>query len=155
MLISFCFNFEDDKKDAGEIGAGHTVTALYELIPQKENNQKRTLVFQQPELTEQAKNSTYVAKVALRYKKSDQSISELEDFFVDYQPIEINNTSDNLRFSAAVAQFGMLLKKSEYKKNCSWHSTIELAKNALGEDQNGYRREMIRLIESMEVLADK
>lgn len=145
-------DFEDDKKDAGEIGAGHTVTALYEIVPNTKETSNRKLKYQSQELSEQAKSNELVT-LKLRYKEPDGEKSQLVEEVVDATPIALENTSHNFKFSAAVAQFGMIVRKDEALPDATWQSTIELAKTAKGEDSEGYRSEMIELMKTAELLS--
>ena len=146
-------DFEDDTKDAGEIGAGHTVTALYEIIPKapaKELDQN--LKYQDVKLNDYAKKSKDLITLKLRYKQPGTSKSKLIEKEVKAIPSLLNSTSNNFRFSAAVAGFGMLLRNSEYKGNITWDKVTLLAKLARGEDELGYRGEFIRLVNSAKLL---
>lgn len=146
-------DFEDDTKDAGEIGAGHTVTALYEIIPKapaKELDQN--LKYQDVKLNDYAKKSKDLITLKLRYKQPGTSKSKLIEKEVKAIPSVLNSTSNNFRFSAAVAGFGMLLRNSEHKGNITWDKVTLLAKLARGEDELGYRGEFIRLVNSAKLL---
>ena len=91
--------------------------------------------------------------VKFRYKAPDGDVSKLiEHPLVDHS-VSIANTTDNFRFSAAVAQFGMLLRNSEFKASASFDNVLKLAKNAKAYDEEGYRSEFIRLVESARLLA--
>jgi len=143
-------DFNDDKKDAGELGAGHTVTALYEIIPAgvKDDFTAKVddLKYQtKPVVNNDAGNEMLTIK--LRYKKPTGDESKLITKPVPDENISLNNTSDNFRFSAAVASFGMLLRNSAYKQQASYDEVLELAKNAKGKDADGYRYEFIKLVE--------
>jgi len=148
-------DFNDDRKDAGELGAGHTVTALYEIVPagSKENLGVDTLKYQKTEIPKQAYHSSEVVTVKLRYKKPKGNVSTLLKTVVNensFRPFA--QSSNNIRFASAVTQFGMLLTKSQYQGTSSYLSTLKLAKSAKGKDDNGYRAEMIKLIEKAELL---
>ena len=146
-------DFEDDTKDAGEIGAGHTVTALYEIIPKAPKKElDQNLKYQDVKLNEYAKKSKDLVTLKLRYKQPGTSKSKLLEQEVKARPLVINSTSNNFRFSAAVAGFGMLLRDSEYKGNITWDKITLLAKHARGEDELGYRGEFIRLVNSTKLL---
>ncbi|MDA3865681.1 MAG: von Willebrand factor type A domain-containing protein [Salinivirgaceae bacterium] len=140
-------DFADDKKDAGELGSGHTVTALYEIIPAKKDSQTSgVLKYQNTEIKLTAFSAKEMATVKFRYKKPDGDKSILMEQIIFNSSTDLNRTSNNYRFSAAVAGFGMLLRDSEFKGNLTWQSVIEMAQNAKGADENGYRSEMIQLI---------
>ena len=140
-------DFNNDKKDAGDIGSGHTVTALYELIPV---GVKSSFI----EKTDPLKYSKQhqvkgdiddeLMHVKFRYKKPDGDKSMLIEHAVDFD--DMRKTSDNFRFVAAVAQFGMLLNNSEFKQGSSFESAKILATGALGDDDEGYRQEFLDLI---------
>jgi Ca-activated chloride channel homolog len=144
-------DFNDDKKDAGELGSGHTVTALYEVIPV---GIKSEFIVLADTLKYQTGKSVVIytgneiMTIKLRYKNPDENISKLIIKPVIDEHVILTNTSDNFRFSAAVASFGMLLRNSEYKQNSSYQQIISLAKGAKGKDENGYRQEFIQLAES-------
>ena len=143
-------DFDDDTKDAGELGAGHTVTALYEIIPAgspEEVRQTAGLKYQETNLSNQAISSKDLLTLKLRYKpiKSDKSI--LQEHVVADDISSMDNTSDNYRFSAAVAEFGLLLRQSKYKAQSSYGQVIELAKGAMGNDPDGDRAEFVELVE--------
>jgi Ca-activated chloride channel homolog len=146
-------DFNDDKKDAGELGSGHTVTALYEVIPAGIKSEFITKVDDlkyQPVKNSVPANSggDELMTIKLRYKKPDGDVSKLIVHPVTDAHIALAHTSDNFRFSAAVASFGMLLRNSEYKQNASFPQVISLAKNAKGTDANGYRQEFINLVQA-------
>ncbi|MBO9201793.1 MULTISPECIES: vWA domain-containing protein [Niastella] len=145
-------DFNDDKKDAGELGSGHTVTALYEVIPvgvKSEFIGKVEDLKYQPAKTDLATSGgDEIMTIKLRYKKPDGDVSMLIVHPVNDSHLALANTSDNFRFSAAVASFGMLLRNSEFKQQASYQQVIELAKGAKGYDANGYRQEFINLVQA-------
>jgi Ca-activated chloride channel homolog len=150
-------DFNDDRKDAGEIGSGHTVTALYEIIPVgvKDNFTKNidSLKYQSNKTELVNISSNEIMTIKLRYKKPDGDVSKL----IVHPVIEnlINNTSDNFQFSAAVAGFGLLLRNSAYKQQATYEQIISLAKAGKGNDANGYRAEFIKLVEAVQSIAKK
>jgi Ca-activated chloride channel family protein len=151
-------DFNDDQKDAGELGAGHTVTALYEVIPVGVKSEFVTSV--DPLKYQPAKKTTTgggdeIMTIKLRYKKPDGDVSKLIVHPIADSHIALANTSDNFRFSAAVASFGMLLRNSEFKQNASYQQVISLAKGAKGTDANGYRQEFINLVQAAGSLVAK
>ena len=89
-----------------------------------------------------------IMTIKLRYKKPDGDVSKLIVHPVTDSHIALTNTSDNFRFSAAVASFGMLLRNSEFKQNASYQQVVQLAKGAKGTDTNGYRQEFINLVQA-------
>ncbi len=141
-------DFNDDKKDAGEIGAGHSVTALYEIIPvgQKvENEGVDELRYAKTEPTETRFNDELLT-VKLRYKEPDENESKLLTQGLSDTGKSIENASDNLRFASSVAEFGLLLRNSRYKGNSSYKNIINLAENSLGNDLKSYRSDFINLV---------
>ncbi|MFW5657601.1 MAG: YfbK domain-containing protein [Bacteroidota bacterium] len=141
-------DFDDDKKDAGELGAGHSVTALYEIELQGSGNSGgRTLRYQQqPEVKEKPGLSAELLTINLRYKEPDGHKSKLISHPVLNESIPFNQTSDNLRFAASVAQFGMLLRESDFIGEVNYDDVVSMARDARGEDEEGYRSEFIRLV---------
>lgn len=141
-------DFEDDKKDAGEIGAGHTVTALYELIPAKGATTDGLRYQKQVEKG----FANELAFLKIRYKdpvvKDAKSVEESTP--IPFSLTDLTQTDDDYRFAAAVAEWGMLLRNSKYKAKSSYKQVIDLAKNAIGKDEEGYRKEFIRLVELSE-----
>ncbi len=148
-------DFENDKKDAGELGAGHTVTALYEIIPasSKEEIPKAGELKYQSTQTTTASSSDEVMTVKLRYKPLKEETSKLIAMPVSDNPLKLAETSNNFRFSAAVAQWGLILRNSEFKGTASYENVIELAKKSIGKDEFGDRAQFIRLVESAKLLS--
>ncbi|MDP8240340.1 MAG: VWA domain-containing protein [Candidatus Hatepunaea meridiana] len=147
-------DFNNDTKDAGEMGAGHSVTALYEIVPTGADlpmPEVDELKYQRTEVSPDAVESDEMMTVKLRYKPPREDISKLIVIPVIDNDIALSETSDNFRFSASIAQFGMLLRDSEFKGDVDFESTVKLARSARGEDKNGYRAEFIRLVEMCEV----
>ncbi|MBE0390929.1 VWA domain-containing protein [Flavobacterium sp. PL002] len=143
-------DFKNDAIDAGELGSGHTVTALYEIIPTGVESD-----FSQPELKYTAvKNdtSTYsdeLATIKFRYKKPDGDKSiELVQVIAN-KTTAIQQASDDLKFSAAVAWFGLKLRDSKLISNKSSKDILILAKQGLSKDPEGYKAEFIRLVEAV------
>jgi Ca-activated chloride channel family protein len=152
-------DFNDDKKDAGELGSGHTVTALYEIIPVGiESEFIKTvdpLKYQKNDVEEVAYDARELLTLKLRYKKPDGDKSKLITTTVLDKNKNWENTSDNFRWSAAVAGFGMLLRESKFSQGANVPGIIKLARGAKGEDEEGYRSEFIRLLESSRFLASR
>ena len=149
-------DFNDDKKDAGELGSGHTVTALYEIIPVGVNDDFTKSVDPLKYQSNDRKissNTEEIMTIKLRYKKPDEDVSKLITHPVNDDKIALVNTSDNFRFSASVAEFGMLLRNSEYKQQSSYQQVVSMAKGAKGKDDNGYRAEFIQLVQTATSLA--
>ena len=146
-------DFDNDKKDAGELGSGHTVTALYEIIPTREETAKQNaLKYQTARLNALAKAGDEMATVKFRYKKPAGKRSILLEEVIPYADNRPEEMSDNFQFSAAVAGFGMLLRDSDYKGTATYESVIELAGKGKGKDEEGYRSEFIRLVKLAEHL---
>jgi Ca-activated chloride channel family protein len=140
-------DFNDDTKDAGEIGAGHTVTALYEIVPPGEpmpGPDVDPLKYQDAPKAAAGSSANEVMTVKLRYKRPDEDRSQLIAVPVADRSGEL---TPNIGFAASVAGFGMLLRKSEHKGTATWPSILELARRFRGEDADGYRAEFIRLVE--------
>ncbi|MGD8699598.1 MAG: VWA domain-containing protein [Gemmatimonadales bacterium] len=152
-------DFNDDTKDAGELGAGHSVTALYEVIPVGVDSPAQvqgvdSLRYQSGRDQRPQSDSDELLYVKLRYKDPDGAESKLLA-----HPVSDTSraASRDLRFVSAVAGFGMLLRNSDHCGDLSLTDVIELAQGALGEDRGGYRAEFIRLVRavlSMEMLRD-
>ncbi len=140
-------DFNDDKKDAGELGSGHTVTALYEIIPTgvtsefvKTIDPLKYQANRDPDLS----NEDELLTVKFRYKEPDGEKSKLIAKSLEY--VE-NEMSENLAWSAAVAGFGMLLRNSEFKGDLDYNKVLTLAKRGTGQDKQGYRKEFIELVD--------
>lgn len=152
-------DFNDDKKDAGELGSGHTVTALYEIIPAGVESgflRNTDSLKYQPEATfPAAAFRSELMTVKLRYKQPDGDTSSLMEVAVKDPHSGINTTSANYRFAAAVAEFGMLLRNSAFAQQASYKDVISLAGNALGEDKEGYRKEFVDLVRKAHTYAKR
>jgi Ca-activated chloride channel family protein len=155
-------DFNNDRKDAGELGAGHRVTALYELIPVDVKDEFTTAVDSLKYQTPPSAGSTTGAAshmssataadewmtVKLRYKQPDGDASRLITRVVSGEAIAPDQTSANFRLASAVAEFGLLLRDSEFKQGASWQQVVSLAREAKDSDEDGYRSEFIRLVET-------
>lgn len=144
-------DFNNDKKDAGEMGAGHQVTALYEIITTDSNTEISKideLRYQENKKISNEKYNDELLTIKVRFKDPDKEESKLISVTVKDNCSDINKATENLKFIASVAQFGMLLRESEYKGNSNLKNTIELARTGKGKDENGYAGEFIRLIEA-------
>ncbi len=157
-------DFNDDRKDAGEMGSGHNVTALYELVPAGPDEKIPSvdpLKYQGADRTNVTAANNYQNEyltIKLRYKRPDGITSMLLEKPVKNYINDMEDTSDNLRFAAAVSEFGMILRNSEFKGNATLEEAAKLARSARGDDDEGYRGEFIRLIDTVKgirVLADK
>jgi len=146
-------DFEDDRKDAGELGAGHTVTALYEVIPVGVPLEVKVADAAAVEPNpDPLADDKALMQVNLRYKDPKGSESQLLSSTVVDTGDNLENASENFKFAAAVASFGMILRDSPYKGNASLEQALSLAKESQGVDLDGYRAEFIRLIQSSEKL---
>jgi len=142
-------DFNDDKKDAGELGSGHTVTAIYEVIPvgvKDEFSQSVDPLKYQKQLNSVVKNtSDELMTIKFRYKKPDGDTSKLIVHSVTAMQ-SAGPRSNNFQFVSAVAEYGMLLRNSSFKQNASFDQAYLLAKNAIGADKEGYRKEFLQLL---------
>jgi len=142
-------DFNDDKKDAGEIGCGHTVTALYEIVPagSDENiSNVDPLEYQKQTAVSDSKN---MMTVKIRYKKPDEDVSKLISQRVSPDKLKATN---NLKFASAVAELGMILRESEFKGTATFASVYKEAKESIGKDNFGYRADFIKMVELSEML---
>ncbi len=151
-------DFNNDKKDAGELGSGHTVTALYEIIPVGVKSKFYSvdeLKYQKTDISKEAIQSDELMTVKFRYKHPDGENSKLIIHPIKDKHLALDNTSNNFRWSAAVAAFGMLLRESDYVNQYSYDEVVQLAKTARGDDEEGYRSEFIKMVKSMGLMASK
>lgn len=151
-------DFNNDKKDAGDLGSGHTVTALYEIIPvgvQSEFYKVDKLKYQSAQANSFASSSKELLTVKFRYKDPKEEVSKLIVRSLADKDIKLENTTENFRWSAAVASFGMMLRESEYVNGFGLDQILQLAKDSKGEDKLGYRLEFINLAKSQLVLAHR
>lgn len=159
-------DFNNDKVDAGDIGAGHTVTALYEVVPhgvhvpdvgQVTPSEYVQPAFVQPQLwspqntwytwyNEQAQTSPNWLTVRLRHKKPEGNKSELQKFPLAGDPVELSKASDDFKFAAGVALFGMKLRDSKYIGDADWVLVEQLTKEIGENDVHGYREELRKLV---------
>lgn len=141
--------FNDDKKDAGDMGSGHTVTAIYEIVPKGAQTSyvsaTDALKYQQNNAPS-TNNSDEMMTVKVRYKKPDSEKSVLFDLPVKATSVAFEKCSENLRFASAVAEFGLLLRGSEYKGKATYADVIQRARGASGKDEEGYRSEFVQLV---------
>jgi Ca-activated chloride channel family protein len=147
-------DFNNDAKDAGELGAGHSVTALYEIIPagsKQPVNEADELKYQQTGV-KKGPAADEVMTVKLRYKKPRSETSTFMVVPVKDASVALASSSDNFRFSAAVAGFGMLLRESPFKNELSAGDVISLARASQGKDDEGYRAEFVSLVRSWSLL---
>lgn len=149
-------DFNNDRKDAGELGSGHSVTALYEIIPvgvKSDFFAIDELKYQKTEISKVATQTDEIMTVKFRYKQPDGENSKLIVHPLKDKQVVLSSTSENFRWSAAVAAFGMLLRESEYVNQYSYDKVVQLAKSAKGGDSEGYRAEFINMVKSMGLMA--
>ena len=154
-------DFNDDKKDAGEIGAGHTVTVLYEIVPaaaphpspppQKGGGDETqrgvdSLKYQKPAEPSEAAFEGELMELKLRYKQPDGQTSKLLKFPVKDSGNGFGKASGDFKFAASVAAFGMVLRGSPYKGNVTLDAVLEMAEDGKGADRFGYRAEFLELV---------
>jgi Ca-activated chloride channel homolog len=152
-------DFNDDTKDAGELGAGHTVTALYELIPVGIENKYGgvdPLKYQKNETTAANKSTDSSGQelltIKLRYKEPQADSSKKMEIPIMANEIT-NHPSPDFRFAMGIAMFGQLLKNSDFKGSATYDKVLEEINHGLGEDNHGYRREFVRIVESVKQLS--
>ena len=150
-------DFNDDKKDAGEMGAGHNVTALYELIPAGSDEGIGSIDPLKYQLNQEKAKTDHKAElltVKLRYKQPDGSVSTKFEKAVRGEVLGKNAISSSFMFSAAVAEFGMILRDSEFKGKANIENVISLAQKSRGDDPEGYRGEFLKLVKTAGTLID-
>jgi Ca-activated chloride channel family protein len=148
-------DFNDDKKDAGEIGAGHSVTALYEIVPvgvSLDTPGVDPLKYRNEPRETRAAGSGELLTVKVRYKDPDGETSRLSSRVMMNLPVPM---TVNLGFASAVAEFGMLLRESPFRGSASFGSLTARAKKFLGEDEDGYRAQFIQLAERAAMLRER
>lgn len=147
-------DFADDRKDAGEMGSGHSVTALYEVVPVGVTPVAEgddSLTYQHVILRPEARRSAELLTVRLRYKDPQGTTSRLlETPVVDRSG---GRASEDMRFASAVAEFALLLRDSEHRGQAAYEQVLRLARGARGEDEQGYRGEFIGLVETARTLS--
>jgi Ca-activated chloride channel homolog len=145
-------DFNDDRKDAGDIGAGHSVTALYEIVPagvEVEGPRVDPLKYQPPLQPAALTTANELATVRLRYKAPEGDTSRLISTIVLNR---VRPMSHHLGFASAVAEFGMLLRQSDYRGHASFRAVAARAKAFRGPDLEGYRAEFARLVDTAAML---
>jgi Ca-activated chloride channel family protein len=152
-------DFNNDKKDAGEIGAGHTVTALYEVVPAgmtpDETPGVDPLKYQKPARPARVSGSAELLTLKLRYKQPEGDTSRLLTTVVKDSDRSYQRASPDFKFAAAVAEFGMLLRHSPYAGDATFGDVWKNAKAGQGNDPEGYRAEFLTLVETAERLTGK
>lgn len=152
-------DFNNDKKDAGEIGAGHTVTALYEIELKKDKDDEDKsidkLKYQTINDSAGLKNQNEILTVKVRYKKPDENESKKSSYVLYDKSSDIDTANNNIRFAMSVAMFGMKLREDKEAKEISATDIINLAKHAKGKDEEGYRAEFIKMVETYSLIAKR
>lgn len=151
-------DFNDDRKDAGEIGAGHTVTALYELVPpggKVDVPGVDPLKYQAAPEPKSESASKELLTLKLRYKAPDGDTSKLLEFPLVDNGAAFNQADTDLQFASAVASFGMLLRNSPAKGNATLDAVLEIAASAKGPDAHGYRAEFLELVRQAKEVSGK
>lgn len=146
-------DFKNDKIDAGEMGAGQTVTVLYEIVKnnsdEKDSNEDE-LKYQKIEFSKEALNSNELVIMKFRYKEPNDKVSkELTKVVTDIYP---ENNSSDFNFACSVAGFGMMLQRSKFRETLTWDGVIKMAEKHIGKDTDGYRKEFISLVEKADEL---
>ena len=146
-------DFNDDKKDAGEVGAGHTVTAIYEIIPVGSDSEFSTVVskeeWAESRTAKQASLNGHLGYIKCRYKQPDADKSVKFDVPVSASIRKLNEMNQDVQFSIAVAEFGMNVGQSSYLKSNDLTNCIKLAQKNIGLDTYGYREEFLELAKSV------
>ena len=150
-------DFNNDLKDAGDMGAGHRVTALYEIIPagitDSYTNSVDALKYRQPKRSAAVKpSSDEMLTIKFRYKEPAGSASKLSQAVIFDRPLAFDKTTTDFKWASAVAEVGMLLRASEFKQSANFKHAISIARAAKGTDYEGYRAEFIKLAESAMLL---
>lgn len=148
-------DFNDDRKDAGEIGAGLSVTALYEVVPAGTaiQNDGIELKYSQPQQPE-TNFSNEIMTTKLRYKLPKEDESKLLTIGLIDRGTSIENASDNLKFATSVVEFGLLLRNSRFKGNSSYQNVLSLANSSVGNDLKGYRSDFTQLVNQAKSLGN-
>ncbi len=149
-------DFNNDQELGGDMGVGHVVTALYEVVPAGASGSFAggvdPLKYQPASPPAAGTHSDELATVKFRYKEPDGDISKLKQAVVPDKPLSVAQTSDDFRFASAVAELGMLLRRSPYKQQASFDQLIARARSAKGEDREGYRAAFVTLAENARLL---
>ncbi len=150
-------DFNDDTKDAGEIGAGLTVTALYEVVPRGVDIDipgVDPLKYQKPAEPSRSTTSNELLTVKLRYKEPDEDASKLLEFPLKASGGSFDQASADFRFAASVAAFGMVLRDSEYRGDATFDTVLTEAEGSLGPDSQGYRKEFVNLVKKARAISE-
>ncbi|HYV39666.1 MAG TPA: YfbK domain-containing protein, partial [Gemmataceae bacterium] len=151
-------DFNDDTKDAGDMGAGHTVTALYEIVPPGVPIQVPgidPLKYRKKSDLANAADTPELLTVKVRYTLPEETKSKLLTHAVKNGKRPVADASADFRFAAAAASFGMLLRESPHRGTATYSSVLQLAQGAARPDANGHREEFLRLVEAARRLAGR
>ncbi|MCH8047648.1 MAG: VWA domain-containing protein [Planctomycetes bacterium] len=151
-------DFNDDTKDAGEIGAGHTVTALYEIVPagqQVSAGSVDKLKYQSEGKLTGAADSDELLTLKIRYKDPDAPQSKLLEFTAQDDGKAFAKASRDFQFASAVASFGMLLRNSPHKGDATYDAVLEIAGSAVGQDEHKYRAEFLQMVRRAKRISTK
>ena len=146
-------DFNNDKKDAGELGAGHRVTALYEIVrvgTEEPVAKVDKLKYQKKVKLTKSKD---LLTLKLRYKEPKEDESQLITKVIQADEITVEKPSENWALASAVAEFALLMRDSQHKGTASFESALTRARSARGQDEHGYRTELAQLIEEANLLA--
>lgn len=150
-------DFNNDHKLGGDMGVGHSVTAMYEIVPVGVKDSfvgsVDPLKYQQVEGDVTTNKSPELATIKFRYKQPDGEKSAMQQSSLRDEPKPLDRTSDDFRFASAVAELGLLVRQSEYRQQADFDRLISRAKAAKGKDDEGYRAEFVRLAESAKLLS--
>jgi Ca-activated chloride channel family protein len=149
-------DFDDDTKDAGDMGAGHEVIAFYEIIPASSDEVVDTEEFEQPEELKYdgTNHPDELMTLSLRYKDPESSTSQLIEH-ITYVTDKTDTPSEAFRFASSVVEFSLVLRDSQFQGGASFTSVIDRASNALGTDEQGYRAQFIELVQAaMQLYSD-
>jgi len=152
-------DFHDDNKDAGELGAGHRVTAIYEIVPVGQTLPPLTkadsalVVVAKPDTSVTVGNNDLMV-LQLRYKKpKGEQPSQLMEYRLNAAALDRKAESENFLLASSIAEFGLLLRDSKYKGSANYEQAISRAKEAAKNDPNGYRKELVQLMEKAQAIA--
>lgn len=148
-------DFNDDKKDAGELGAGHCVTAIYEIIPagsSESHTDIDPLKYQQEHESTTASHEGELLTVKVRYKLPKEDKSTKLEIPVAANLVDFSKTNNDVRFSVAVAAYGMILRDSDYKGKSTYKMVMDISRGAKGEDRDGYRAAFVQMVDMTQLL---
>ena len=151
-------DFNNDAKDAGDMGAGHSVTAFYEIVPvgaDIELPAVDALRYQHPAAQENGGHDDELLTIKTRYKTPKDTVSILQETPVFTNVHKLDRTSENFRFACSVVRFCMILRESKLMGNTNYDNVIEMARMAKGEDKEGYRSEFIQLVDLCKTLSKR